>query len=42
MKKGIYAIVKPQENGHLDIDLLFSNNLYLYTTKQAQDRSMMR
>ena len=42
MRKGIYAIVKPQENGHVDIDLLFSNNMNLYTTKQAQDRSMMR
>jgi hypothetical protein len=41
MKKGIYAIVKPKETGEVDINLLFCNNLYLYTVHQAQDKSMM-
>ena len=41
MKKGVYAIVKPHEDGSSDINLLFSNNSYLFSVKQAQDKSIM-
>ena len=41
MRKGIYAIVKPKEDGHVDINVLYGNSNGLYTVNEDINRKVL-